>query len=130
MFTNSIVARPLFVLAAALLAAPLAAQEPTVVEGRKHPDYRERVSIADLDLRQRSAQRVLKTRVSRASERVCNQAEGPFPNNRFGLGSSLTCADQTYNNVKPQIAAAIARAKSGQPQLATALVIPGPARTR
>ena len=130
MFTKSISVSSPFVLAAVLVAAPLVAQEATVVSGQRQPAYQERVSITDLDLRQGSARQELKVRVSRASKRVCNQAEGPFPDNGFGLSSRLSCADQTYNHAKPQIAAAIARAQSGQPQLATAMVILGPARIR
>ena len=49
MTKTSTIARPLFALAAALVAAPLAAQEPLTVTGQ--PVVQERVSFADLDLR-------------------------------------------------------------------------------
>ena len=130
MFANSIIARRTVVLAAALLAAPLAAQEGTVVSGQRQAVYQERVSFDDLDLSRWSAQQALKARVSRASQRVCNQAEAPFANNELGFAWAPSCAERTYSHAKPQIAAAIARAKSGQPQMAIALVIPGLARAR
>ena len=66
------IARPLFALAAALVAAPLAAEEPMTVTGQ--PVHQEVVSYADLDLRQRSAQQTLRSRVHRAAEKVCAQA--------------------------------------------------------
>ncbi len=124
MTKTSTIARPL--LALALVAAPLAAQEPTVVTGAHQPTYQERVSFADLDLSQGSAQRALKTRVRRAADRVCIEAEGPLPSYGYGFGSDLTCADLTYNHARPQIVAAIDRAKSGQQTAAMALVISAP----
>ena len=71
MIKASSIARPLCALAAALIAAPLAAQEPTVVTGERQPVYQERVSYADLDLRHGSARQTLKVRVYRAADRLC-----------------------------------------------------------
>ena len=126
MIRNSNIALPLFAFAATLVAVPLAAQEPTVVTGAHQPTYQERVSFADLDLRQFSKQQTLKTRVRRAADRVCIEAEGPFPSYGYGFGSDLTCADLTYNHAKPQIVAAIDRARSGQQTAAMTLVISAP----
>ena len=120
------IARTLFALAAAFVAAPLAAQEPTVVTGKHRPAYQERVSFADLDLRRRSAQQTLKRRVYRAADRVCRQAEGPLPSNSFGLGSPLTCTDLTYRAARPQIVTAIGMARSGQQLAAATFVISAP----
>jgi UrcA family protein len=129
MTKNSTIARPLLALAVMLVAAPLAAQDATVVTGERQPVYQERVSFDDLDLRQWSAQQALKTRVSRASTRVCKQAVGPFPDVGVpGYGRddpSLTCADLTFNDARPQILAAIERAKAGQ-QMAMTFVISAP----
>jgi UrcA family protein len=122
MTKNLSITRPLFALAAWLVAAPLAAQEPTVVTGERQPAYQERISYADLDLRGWSAQQTLKGRVYRAADRVCSQANGPFSINEIGLGSSLNCADSTYKATRPQIKAAINQAKAGQ-NLAAAVVV-------
>ena len=130
MIRNSIIARPLLAIAAILVAVPLAAQDLTVVTGERQPTYQERVSFADLDLRQRSAQQTLKGRVQRAADRVCSDAEGPFPDyGASGYGRddpSLSCADLTYSDARPQILAAINRAKSGQQMTAMSLVISAP----
>ena len=120
------IGRPLLALAAALVAAPLAADEPMTVTGQ--PLYQERVSFADLDLRNGSAQQALKRRVHNASERVCIEAEGPF-NANVGYMDQPSCTEATYADARPQIRTAIGRAKAGL-QLATSLVVSGPARTR
>ena len=59
MTKTSTIARPLLALVAALVAAPLAAEEPMTVTGQ--PILQEVVSFADLDLRHWSAQRSLET---------------------------------------------------------------------
>ncbi|MET0587405.1 MAG: UrcA family protein [Novosphingobium sp.] len=128
MFTKSVIVRLPFVLAAPLVTAPLAAQEPVIVEGQ--PVIQQAVNYTDLDLRHWSEQQTLKARVHRASENVCAQAYGRSPYSQYGLGSSPSCSDLTYKAARPQITAAIERAKSGQPQIASELVIQSPARTR
>jgi UrcA family protein len=134
MLTNSTIARPLLALAAALLAAPLAAQDSTTVTGERHKLYQERVSYSDLDLNRTGQQRELRNRVRDASHRVCVRADGPNTDSNpipYGMpDGGRTCADLTYDDARPSIAAAIRAAKSGQPQLATALVIAAPARAR
>ena len=131
MTTKSRIAGPLLTLSAALIAIPLMAEEPMIVEGK--PVYQERVSTADLDLREWGAQLTLKRRVHHASERVCLQAEGRFALSGVpGFGpeySRLTCADLTYADARPQITAAIQRAKAGE-KVAMALVIATPVRAR
>jgi UrcA family protein len=124
MTRTSIIARPLCTFAAALVAVPLAAQESVTVTGQ--PVLQERVSYADLDLRGGSARQTLKVRVYRAADRLCALADGPFPNNQFGLGSAPTCAELTYADAQPQIRAAIDRANSRQPEMATNLVVSTP----
>ncbi len=121
--------RPLLVLAAALAAAPLAAEEEMLVTGEHQPVYQERVSHADLDLRSWSHQQALKRRVHKASERVCIAAEGPLEANLGGLYGAPSCTQTTYEDTRPQIRMAIARAKAGQ-QYAANIVVSGPARTR
>jgi UrcA family protein len=126
MTTKSILTPPLLALAVAFAAAPsLAADESTVV-GERQPTYQERVSYTDLDLRQGSAQSALRIRVRRASERVCIQAEGPL---EALQGRLSICNEATYRDARPQITAAIARAKSGQ-QMAMNLVVSLSARAR
>ena len=128
MFKKSIIDRPLLALAAALVVAPLAAEQPMTVTGQSMAQ--ERVSFADLDLRQSGAQQTLRIRVKRASDRVCRQAEGPFPDvgvSGFGRDDpSLTCTDLTYADARPQLRAAIDRAKSGQQLAAMTFVISAP----
>ena len=94
MKTNSTIARPLCALAAALVAAPLAAQEPVTVTGQ--PVFQESVSYTDLDLRNWSGRQTLEARVYRAADRLCARAEGPFANDSVGFGSSPVCSDLTY----------------------------------
>ena len=131
MTTISHIGRPLLALAAALVAAKLVADEQLTVTGQ--PLYQERVSFADLDLRNSSAQQTLRRRVDNASERVCRDAYGPFTDTDFvpsgSINAGMTCASMTYDDARPQIRVAIARAKAGL-QLATSLVVSGPARTR
>ena len=131
MTTISHIGRPLLVLAAAFVAAPLIADEPMTVTGQQF--YQERVSFADLDLRSGWAQQTLRRRVDNASERVCRDAYGPFTDTDFvpsgRINAGMTCASLTYRDARPQIRVAIARAKAGL-QLATSLVVSGPARTR
>ena len=116
----------LLAFAAAVIAAPLAAEQPVTVTGEPRPVYQERVSFADLDLLQHGHQRMLKRRVQRASNRVCFQAgETDFP-----LTAGDTCPNRTYRVARPEIIAAIRRANSGQPHPATALIVRGPVRTR
>jgi UrcA family protein len=94
------------------------------VELHHHPRH-------DLDLRNTNDQRTLKVRVRHASKHVCREAGGPIPEIGFGAGrdGSLTCADLTYNDAKPQINAAIDSAKRGQ-QPAMALVMSAPTKVR
>ncbi len=130
MTKTSIIARPLFALA--LVAAPLAAEEPVTVTGQ--PQLQERVSFADLDLRQWSAQQMLKRRVYRAAEKVCAQAEGPLADSSLGYGSwflsAPPCTELTYKDARPQIASAVQRAKAGQQLAALAVVVSAPAASR
>jgi UrcA family protein len=122
MTKQSFIAQPLLALAVALVITPLAAQEPTVVTGKHRPIYQERVSFADLDLRRGSGQRLLRSRVRRASSDVCFKAEG-VDHDRLGVRGGLSCDDQTYQDARPQISAAIHRAKSGQTPAAIAIAI-------
>lgn len=125
MTTRFYIAPPLLALAAAFVAVPLAAEQPTVVTGERQAVYQERVSFADLDLRNGSGQRMLKWRVHRASESVCIQAVGLIEANLPGpswRGNEPSCTVQTYAAAKPQIAAAIDRAESGR-QMALSLTV-------
>ena len=128
MTTKSLICRPLLALTALCTVAPLAAQEPVTVTGSPQPVYQERVSFTDLDLRHWSDRQALRSRVHQASERVCIQAEGPF-NVNIGFMGKPSCTQATYKWARPQIASAIARAKSGQ-LIAMNLVISLPARAR
>jgi UrcA family protein len=130
MKTKSIIALPVCVLCAGLFAAsPAAANEPMVVEGQHIAQ--ERVSFADLDLRNWGAQAALRRRVRNASHNVCVAMEGPITDMTYSLAGTrdagMTCTDVTYNHARTQILAAIARAKSGE-LLATGLVITARAR--
>jgi len=124
MTNKSPISRPLFALAAALFATPLAAQNPVSVTGQ--PVYQEPVSYADLDLRDSSGRQKLIARVHRAAKRVCTQFEWSNPYETTGFMSSPGCTELTYANARPQIRAAVDRAKSGQPILAANLVVSAP----
>jgi UrcA family protein len=128
MIRSSVFTRPLSALALVLVAAPLAAQERVTVTGQ--PVFQERVSFADLDLRQLQGRQTLNARVYRVADRLCAQAEGPFLENSVGFGSSPGCAELTYRNAKPQIAAAVQRAKAGQQLTAMTVVVSAPRAAR
>lgn len=131
MTRNSAIARSLLAISAMLAAAPLVAEQPVVVTGRQaEPVYQERVSFADLDLRNLTSQQQFRARVHDAAERVCVQAVGRFEPRLSGLSMESTCASRTYRIARPQIVAAIHRATSGQPHPATALIVTAPARAR
>ena len=129
MTKKSFIAIPLCAFGAALLAAPVVADQQMTVTGERQSAYQERVSIAGLDLTRWSAQRALRRSVHSASERVCIQAEGPLDANEAGFRGAPSCTTRTYLEAGPQIAAAIDRARSGQ-LMATNLVISITARAR
>lgn len=129
MTRTSTIVRPLFAIAAAIATTPLAAREPMTVTGHHQSAEQEHVSFADLDLRRWSAQQALKVRVQRAADRVCSQAEGPFSSINLGLASSMNCTDRTYHAARPQIIAAINRARTGQSLAAMSIAVAAP-RTR
>jgi UrcA family protein len=124
MIRISIIAGQLLVLA----TAPLTAQEPVTVPDQ--PVVQEKVSFADLDLRNSQAQRQLESRVRHASHRVCRQSEGTFAD--LGVpriaryDPTFICPDLTYNEARPKIHAAFDRAKAGQPTMAANLVVSAP----
>ena len=121
MIRTSIITRPLFALTAVILAAPLAAERPLTVTGE--PMVQESVSFADLDLREVPARMALVRRVKNAAWAVCIAAEG---RQRAGLAfgdPAGNCPNSTLRAARPQIRAAIDRARSGQPAIATNLVV-------
>lgn len=115
-----IIASPLCAFAATLVAAPLAAENQVTVKGQ--PVFQESVSHADLDLTKWAHRNTLRGRVYRASERVCIAAEGEFDAN-LGIMGKPSCTETTYDAARPQIRAAIDRARSRQPVMATNLVV-------
>ena len=101
-------------------ATAQAAQEKPVVvyAGPQEDIFTERVSYRDLDLAAKADQKTLNKRVGGAVRRVCTSA------NAFGTYADLVyrvCADDSWDNARPQIARAIARAEqlaaSGQPSV-------------
>ena len=133
MTKKSFIAIPLCSFGAALLAAPVVAEEPMVVTGEHQPVYQQRVSFNDLDLRRWGDQQALRRRVHRASDRVCAEAFGPMGAADIGRPGSrdanMSCADLTYREARPQIIAVIDRARTGQ-LAAMTLIIAAPARVR
>lgn len=98
-------------------ALPAIGQDNLVVRGEPEQEvFQERVSYAELDLRNGGDQRTLRRRVSAASERVCRQAVGPLPDYGIGWGpeAGMTCVDLTKKDAQPQIRSAIRRAKAGE----------------
>jgi UrcA family protein len=101
-------------LAGALLLAPaIAAQarEPWLVGYQTGPagERQARISINDLDLATPVGADALRHRVSRAADRLCV--------GELGLdytGFYAACARATFDDAKPQIAALLARAASGE----------------
>jgi UrcA family protein len=98
----------------ALNPASIAAQEPVVVEGKSTDDgyKQERISFADLNLTSEAGAKVLHERIKIASGRVCEGVDRWYGN---GMPVSWGhCRHVTYEAVKPQVDAVIARARSGQ----------------
>ena len=96
---------------ASLLMPPAAlaqAQEnPVVVYGEPQEGLRsERVTYADLDLRQRGHERQLNRRVAGAVKRVCLYESHSA---RQDIGYDR-CSDDAWGDARPQIAQAVARA--------------------
>ena len=89
--------RPLIFVATFAIAAPAFAQghstTGTTVQGSS--EMQELVSFADLDLRERSAQRALNHRVIQASERLCIRSEGKFNVDKYLGGWENSCAAQS-----------------------------------
>lgn len=107
-------------IALVAFTAPLIAQD-TVVEGasRRSNDVQQRVSYADLDLRNQSNQRMLITRVRQASNNVCDVVfRGESPIAKF----TSRCPQRTYRDAKPQIDLAIANAQNGK-RVAISLIV-------
>jgi UrcA family protein len=131
MTTKYSISRSLLALAAAVVAFPLAADEPMTVTGQQL--YQERVGIADLDLTKWAHRYALRARVHHASERVCIALQGPIGAYDYdftgGPNAGLNCVDLTYRHARPQMAAAIDRARSGQ-TMAASLTVRLVARTR
>jgi UrcA family protein len=131
MTKNTIIARSLLTLAAALATAPLAAGEPVVVTAQPTPSvHQQRVDFADLDLRRSKARQTLFRRVMDAAQSVCIAAEGKRSAVLAFGDSQGNCPNSTYRAARPQIMAAIHRANSGLPHTAAAVVIAAPARAR
>jgi UrcA family protein len=127
MIRTANIAGPLLTFAAAFATAPLAAREPVVVTAQPAPTvYQQQVNFADLNLRETHARMVLDRRVMSAAWSVCIAAEG-LERATFALGDAgNNCPNSTYHAARPQIRAAIDRAKSGQPAMATNMVISAP----
>ncbi|MEP7350866.1 MAG: UrcA family protein [Sphingorhabdus sp.] len=96
----------------AALTAPLAAQD-TIVEGAaQRGDYaEERVGYADLDLRDRSNQQMLVSRVRQASNKVCDIV---YRNVSPMVKFNERCTHRSYRDARPQIDLAIANAQEGR----------------
>ena len=111
MTKNSSVARPLIVLAAIAVAAPLAAQSPLIVNGHNivqeqpgDPDTIH-VSYGDLNLATATDKVLLHSRVKRAAHRTCGAIyDGAF------LPQRWACEDIVWRVAGPQITSAIERA--------------------
>lgn len=126
MTKKTFLASPLVALATVLVAAPIAAQDGTVVTGRQNVNQ-EQVSFADLDLRDESARVTLRRRVRSAANMICYRLV-PM-DGLASLDEIRACANQAYGDARPQVAAVIGRAISGQ-QMAMSLVVSAPARVR
>lgn len=92
----------------ATAASAAGEDKPVVVYGEPQENTRtEHVSYADLDLSQRKDARKLNLRVNGAVKRVCL-----FENSRNGLQDNgyYSCADDAWDQARPQIAQAVDRA--------------------
>ena len=98
-----------------------------VVTGADQPIGQQRVSFADLDLRENAARATLRRRVQSAAGGICNRLGRVA--GETDVNVIWSCADQAYRDARPQISAAIGRARSGE-SMATSLVVSIPARAR
>ena len=109
--TQAFVRLSLALSAASLLAfSPASARNPTVtvVAPAVHT---ERVSFADLNLRDTGAKALLQARVDAASLKVCKATDYPV---LLDMVERSNCIVNARISARPQVAAAIARAASGQ----------------
>ena len=104
-------------------AAFAAQNKPVVVYAEPPENVRtERISYADLDLNQRGHARKLNLRVAGAVKRVCLYED------RTGLQDRgyYACADSAWDDARPQIAQAVARAReialTGKSSIAAAAI--------
>lgn len=98
------------------LAAGVAAEERLEVKGTTV--YQEVVQFSDLDLMRRTDQSILRQRVTRAADLVCQRAEGPlYDTDLVGPGhidAGLNCAEIAYRDARPQIDTAIGQSSQGR----------------
>ncbi len=83
---------------------PRNSPQELVVQGHRLQPYERAVSYADLNLAYRPAQRVLHGRIVRAADDVCWSLN-------TALASVDECSRDAVNNTRPQVNAAIQRAK-------------------
>jgi UrcA family protein len=109
--TTAFVRLPLALSAASLLAvSPAFARGPvvTVIAPAQHT---ERVTFQDLNLRDQNARLLLQARVNEASLKVCKATAFP---ELLDMVERSNCIVNARIGARPQVAAAIARATSGQ----------------
>ena len=93
------------------VAEPAHAAGPVVTAPSFDPDARmRRVSFADLNLLSDEGQKTLKRRVGGAVSAVCDDRRGIVLLSE--LSPRRKCASESWSNVRPQINAAIERARS------------------
>jgi UrcA family protein len=88
-----------------LAAGPAAARDVTVVASVEDEVPVARVSFADLDLADKGGQRTLRGRVSSAIRSVCAPAYDGVASIRY-----TQCRTSAWNEARPQMASAVARA--------------------
>jgi len=113
---------PLLALSAAYSSNAIA--EPSQLTVTGETQFQQTVGYGDLDLRDTRSTGILYRRVMKASKEVCIAAEGPqLSDLSFGIGPSGNCPISTFRAVRPQIVAALERAKAGGSDLAKNFVV-------
>lgn len=95
------------------VAQPAHSAEPVVTAPLFDGDTKiQKVSFADLNLRSAAGQKTLERRVNGAVEALCGDRPGFVPLRE--LLARRECSAESWSNARPQISAAIERARSGQ----------------
>jgi UrcA family protein len=100
-------------LSVAVVTPAQAKSQPVTVTAQRASDLpTQRVSFADLNLASASDQGILETRVGHAVKEVCGEREQLAIKTLTSFSHYVACRDFAWDGARPQLAAAIDRARA------------------